>query len=477
MPKKKNIKKKLAKKQKRTIGLTKTSYSRIASFFNAYWPYLILLAIIATSVFLKFYALNDNLHFNVDEANHIKTIVDIYSEKIFLLKGPSASGDTGLYHGAYYYYLYLLPTLLSKGSPLALGIFTLLINTLSLPLLFIALKKQFSLQLAFCATLIMATSSTIIYYSRWAWNPNLIPFFFVLALFSLGQINPKRPWWLVIFALALSSISQLHIGAAFYIVIFILMLPLFFRITKDIKIYLASILALALPWITTIIYESQNGWSLFGNLFKKISQEEIADTSFVGRVTRGWEFLVQTFSATVHLPQIILVLSLLAFLGLLVFQTKWRDKERCLLPIFIAASLVFSFSSCAYYNGSLFTHYAEEFFVILPIVTALLIESFAKEKILSFGAIAILATFTINNYLALQKDIVGGSSSFATQHKICRSIKNEGLDMVTIKINGKTDPEYIKYICRKYYSINFADKIHIDVDIDSVKGFSYRVVN
>jgi hypothetical protein len=477
MPNKKNTKRKPAKKLKANIKLAKNDCSRIANFFNLYWPYLILLMIIATSVTLKLYYLKDNLHFNIDEANQIKTIVSIYSEKIFPLKGPSASGDTGLYHGAYYYYLYFLPTLLSKGSPLTLGIFTLLLNTLSLPLLFFTLKKTFSLQLALYATLIMATSSTIIYYSRWAWNPNLIPFFFILALFSLGQINSKKPWWLIIFAFAISSISQLHIGASFYIIIFILMLPLFFRVTKDIKIYLASVLALLLPWIPTIIYESQNGWSLFGNLFKKISQEEIIDTSFAGHATKGWEFLAQTFTATIYLPQIILILSLLAFLGLLVFQTKWRDREKCLLPIFIAISLIFSFSSCSYYNGSLFTHYAEEFFVILPIISALLIENFAREKVLSFGAVAILVTFAINNYLALQNDIIVGNPSFAIQNRICRNLKDRGLDQVTIKINGQTDPEYIKYICQKYYSINFANEVHVEVDTNSTKGFSYKVIN
>lgn len=466
------------KKKNIKTGSNLELYRRaLTVFIGTYWPHLLVFAMVILSVFLRFYGLRDNLHFNIDETHHLETITNIYKNNVFVLKGPSASGGTDLYHGAYYYYLYLLPTWLSDGNPIALGIFTLLLNTLSLPILFMATKKSFNTQIALWTTLFAATSSTIIYYSRWAWNPNLVPFFFILAFFALAYFETKRPWWLALFAFSLSSISQLHIGAIYYMPIFFLMIPLFWRISKNIKVWAGSILALIIPWIPTIIYEAGHGWSLPRSFLTAVGMTQSPSVTPLMHITNGWKFFSQLYSAIIHLPQIILVISLLALLGYLIFNVKWRNKQKRLIPTFITVSLVLSFCSCAYYNGTLFVHYAEEFFIIMPLITALLITTLMKQKIFYLGALSIAIAYTIANWFYLKNDIINGEHMYAAQHQICQIIKSENLNDVEITINGQKNPEYIKYTCDKFYSINFADKIKIGVDTDFKGKFSYQISN
>lgn len=462
------------KKKIKSSDASKLFWQALTTFLGTYWPHLLVFGMVLVSAFLRFYGLRENLHFNIDEAKHIETITKIYKNGVFVLKGPPASGPD-LYHGAYYYYLYLLPTWLSNANPLALGIFTLLLNTLSLPILFVGIKKSFNIQIALWTTLFAATSSTIIYYSRWAWNPNLVPFFFILAFFALTRFETKKPWWLVLFAFSLSSISQLHIGAIYYVPIFFLMIPLFWRVTKNIKVWCGSTLALIIPWLPTIIYEASHGWSLPRSFLTAVGMTQSPSVTPLIHITNGWNFFSQLYSATIHLPQIILVISLLALLGHLIFNVKWHNKQKRLIPVFITVSLIFSFCSCAYYNGTLFTHYAEEFFIIMPLITALLITTLMKQKIFYFGSLTIAVAFTIANWFYLKKDIIAGEHMYGATHEICQTIQSKKLNNVSIVLDGQNNPEHTKYICQKYYSISFGSDNEIVASTDKDGGIIYSI--
>jgi len=443
-------------------------------FCNKYWPYFAVGLITAISGVLRFYGLRDHLHFDLDEATHIRTIVDIYEKKTMVLRGPSASAGTDLYHGAYYYYIYLIPTLFAKGNPMGPAIFTAILSLMSVPILFGALTKRYSMSLALIATSLYALSSSAIAYSRWAWNPNLIPFFFILAIFSLERLTRGKQWWLIGFAFSLSSISQLHIGAAFYIIIFFLMVPLLLGFTRKIWIWLFSFVGLVLPWLTTIIFEAKNHFSIITNFSNMLSKSG-SQIPFWAHISRAWNYYVDMFGTILHLPPIIFVVSLLCLLGSVVFKIQWRSRESRLLPIFIALSLIFSFCSSAWYSGLFFTHYAEELFVIMPIITALFLKIFFEKKELTFAGIVVLAICLFNNWNAYKKEVVYGKMSYGTQKKICKIIKDKDLSNVEIWINGKANPAYIRYTCEKVYAVRFGNANNFTVETDFNQRFSYAI--
>jgi len=91
---------------------------------------------------------------------------------------------------------------------------TLFFSMLSIPLLFFFLKKFFSVNLSLSLTGLFSISFFAIEYSRFAWNPNLIPFFVLLFLFALLEIlNGKDKsgfFWPIWAGVALGIGVQLH---------------------------------------------------------------------------------------------------------------------------------------------------------------------------------------------------------------------------------------------------------------------------
>lgn len=452
----------------RNDKLKKTRKSRFFLTFlclaKNWWPYLAIAIIVILCAYLKFWGLRDRLHFDMDETVHLQTIIGIYKTKQFVAQGPSASIGSSLYHGASYYYLYLFPTFISKGNPLSLAVFTIILSAVSVPLLYFALIKQFSRSFALTATVLYGFSALVISYSRWAWNPNSIPFFFVLALYSLTQLSQKRSWWLVVFAFSLSSISQLHIGAAFFTLIFLLMIPFLLPTIKRARIWAISAAALTLPWLPTIINEFKNNFALLGalqNVHNLGAREDL-----IARTAQSWNYFLQMYGDITRLPKFLLLVSLLCTMGALVFRVGWRDKFSRPLPVFIILSMVFSFLACVEFDGLFFTHFGEQLFVLWPIATAFFVAILLENKESFAAGAVILLIFLSNNWESYREKTVFGETMYKTEKQICAYAKDQNLNNLEIIINGKSNPAYIKYICANFYNLSFGDKNRLTVSTD-----------
>jgi 4-amino-4-deoxy-L-arabinose transferase-like glycosyltransferase len=158
----------------------------------------ILLLITVVGTFLRTYHFRDWLIFNSDQARDATVIENILNgKKTWLMLGPEA-GSTLFDLGPWFYYLEAVSAKIFGNAPDKLAYPDLLFSILAIPLFYIFAKKYFKRNLSLLLTFFLSTSSFMIFYSRFASNPNSIPFFsllFFLGMLILLNSEEKRFFW------------------------------------------------------------------------------------------------------------------------------------------------------------------------------------------------------------------------------------------------------------------------------------------
>ncbi len=202
----------------------KTNLIKKLDFFkNKYfWIFVLFFAV---GVFLRSYNIIPWTHFELDQARDATLINESLEGGILNLPllGPRAAGSFLRLGPASYYidYIFSVPVNNSIiGSTLA----TLCFSILSMVAFYFLLRRYFSKNFSLAIGAIFSTSLFLVTYARFAWNPNLLPFFIILFLLSLlgavdSEKSKKQGYWLLLSALMFGILSQLHFLAM--IVIFI----------------------------------------------------------------------------------------------------------------------------------------------------------------------------------------------------------------------------------------------------------------
>ncbi|MDO9231844.1 MAG: glycosyltransferase family 39 protein [bacterium] len=273
------------------------NYSKLLNRIKTIPKYLwFLLAVLLIGIFLRTYNFHDWLHFENDQLRDAILVSDVLDGSTsWPLLGPtmrkSSDSKDELFHiGPIYYYFQILSANFFGNEPEKLGYPDLFFSFLSIPLLFIFLKRYFSIN----TTLILVSLYTIsffsIRYSRFAWNPNLIPFFTILFLFSLLELllnKEKTNWiWVVAVGIAIGIGIQLHIMllvlfSAVTLLVFSYLLVCNRSIWKKLAVALLIVIILNLGYL---ISEYKNDFSNTRILFKS---ERVNNENFLGKLVNN----------------------------------------------------------------------------------------------------------------------------------------------------------------------------------------------
>lgn len=186
------------------------------------WKSVVFLFVLVAAIFLRTYHFNDWLYFKMDQARDaflIGNAVENGPEHLPLL--GARAGATEVEKGylrlgpAYYYFQYLSGALFNSTRPYVFAYPDLFFSIIVIPLLYVFLRLYFSSWISLFIASMYALSFIIIQYSRFAWNPNALPFFAILVFFGLLKFlnspdGKKRVIWIGLWALGLSIGSQLH---------------------------------------------------------------------------------------------------------------------------------------------------------------------------------------------------------------------------------------------------------------------------
>lgn len=176
--------------------------------------FFILFTVIVLSIFLRTYHFHDWLQFNPDQARDASIVSDVITGVAPLPLLGSIAGGTNFHLGPIFYYFGYVSASVFGNYPDVIAYPDLFFSLLSIPFLFFFLKKYFRSDIALALSGLMGVSYFFVNISRFSWNPNSIPFFTLLFLFSFLEMmeekNKNKYLWPILVGISLGVGVQLH---------------------------------------------------------------------------------------------------------------------------------------------------------------------------------------------------------------------------------------------------------------------------
>lgn len=239
---------------------------------------LILTAIIGLGFFLRTYNFSSWLHFELDQARDARVIDRALEGGIvdLPLLGPKAAG-TFLRLAPGFYYLQYLSAIVFGKTPSGMAGFVAVFSILAIPLFYLLLRWYFSNKLSLGLTLLFSVSAYFVMYGRFAWNPNLLPFFIIFGFYALLRAvdyNEKREGlWFIMSVFSLVLATHFHF-LAFLALSIIFVVFLFVRHPKfSWKTWLGAIAILLILYLPMGLNEKEADFANTGEFFKAITKK------------------------------------------------------------------------------------------------------------------------------------------------------------------------------------------------------------
>jgi 4-amino-4-deoxy-L-arabinose transferase-like glycosyltransferase len=170
----------------------------------------VVVLILILAAFSRLYRIGDYMTFLGDEGRDALVVRDIVLGRHFPLIGPGTSVGS-MYLGPLYYYLIAPSLFLANYSPVGPSVFVALLGVATVGLLWWISQDWFGFIPASIISLLYAISPTTIIYSHSSWNPNVMPFFALVTMYSLYLVWQKHNWrWLIVTAISFAFVLNSH---------------------------------------------------------------------------------------------------------------------------------------------------------------------------------------------------------------------------------------------------------------------------
>lgn len=240
--------------------------------------WLSLMLIIIFSAFLRAYHFTDWLHFELDQARDAR-VIDAAVEGgpgDLPLLGPKAGG-TFLRLGPAFYYLQYIGALFFGDTPAGMAVIVLIASVASVPIFFLLARRLFPDWLALLSTLAFATSEYFVMYGRFAWNPNMLPFFILLGMYALLRSvdgDERRPGrWFLVSVLAFGIATELHFLAFLAVPIFTSLFLILRRPKFRLRTWGAAATLIAILYLPVLLNEFATDGANTHEFFKAITEK------------------------------------------------------------------------------------------------------------------------------------------------------------------------------------------------------------
>ncbi|OGM25924.1 hypothetical protein A3D00_00920 [Candidatus Woesebacteria bacterium RIFCSPHIGHO2_02_FULL_38_9] len=342
---------------------------------------LLLGLILLVGAFLRLYRISEHMTFLGDEGRDAIIVRRIFAELHPPLIGPGTSIGN-MYLGPLYYYL-MAPALLFAGfNPIGPAIMIAVLGVATIFLVWKVTSEFFGELAAWVAATLYAVSPTVITYSRSSWNPNIMPFFALLSIYTIWRVWQKKEYkWLVTLGISFAFVLQSHylgLLLAPILVLFWLLALLKiknFKLTENWKLKIGNFAKYSLVGFgifsllmsPLVIFDARHGWQNFGALRKFFTERQITVS------IRPWNAIPQIYplfekvntrliTGKNELFGRLLSLLMIGLLGMLVFSKK--NRSLILKPSYLLLSLWLSFAliGLGLYKQEIYDHYYGFFF-------------------------------------------------------------------------------------------------------------------
>ncbi len=197
---------------------------------------VVLVSILLFGAVLRLYKIDQYLTFLGDEGRDVIIVRRLLVAFDPILIGPGTSIGN-MYLGPLYYYMMAPALLFANFSPVGPAVMVALFGLLTVFFVWYIAREWFGATAAWISALLYSVAPTIIIYSRSSWNPNIMPFFALVAIYSTWQIWTKGKFrWLLILGVSFAAAMQSHyLGLILFPIVGIFWLLTLIRILKSKK--------------------------------------------------------------------------------------------------------------------------------------------------------------------------------------------------------------------------------------------------
>lgn len=172
-----------------------------------FWLLLIILGI---GSFMRLYKIGGYMTFLGDEGRDAIIVRRLLVNGDPILIGPGTSIGN-MYIGPLYYYLIAPALLLANFSPVGPSILVALIGIVTIFMVYLIARNWFGKVAGLVSSFLYAIAPTVIIFSRASWNPNVMPFFALLCIWSVWKFFYENKFkWIPVFALSFAFMLQSH---------------------------------------------------------------------------------------------------------------------------------------------------------------------------------------------------------------------------------------------------------------------------
>lgn len=177
--------------------------------------FILIFILLLIAAFCRLYKIDQYLTFLGDEGRDVIIVRRLLTELHPPLIGPGTSIGN-MYLGPLYYYLMAPALLIANFSPVGPAIMVAFLGVVTVGLVWYFFRELFPSKErinwgALIAAGLFAISPTVIIYSRSSWNPNIMPFFATLAVFSVWKVYKDHKFnWLYVLGISFAAVLQSH---------------------------------------------------------------------------------------------------------------------------------------------------------------------------------------------------------------------------------------------------------------------------
>ncbi len=353
-----------------------------------FWLILVLFFI---GIFLRLYRFSENVMFLGDQGRDATIIKRIVTFEHFPAIGPTTSIG-GVFAGPFFYFLVSPFLPLFRFNPVGLAFASFFLSIIGLIIAFFIIKKGENLTVAVIFCVLVIFSSVQIDFSRFSWNPNLLPVFSFIALYYLFKLTQKT---IVIDAILLgmflSFSIQLHYLAGFLFLPIICVFIEFLVKTKNKLHYISTYVIAGISFIIfsspLIIFDLKHQFLNSKNFISVFTNPAVVSHSSSLAKFLETTSVFLSFVFGTNIPQII---ALFVFVGLLFYFLKMRIFVKNVLLQIHFLNLFFFLVFFSFLNSFRLVHYYGPVYYSFYLIVAYILYLISKKFPLSALIITVL---------------------------------------------------------------------------------------
>lgn len=370
--------------------------------------------LVAIGAFLRLHLIYETATFLGDQGRDAIVMRNIATLRDLPALGPITSVGS-IYLGPLYYYM-MAPWLWLTGfNPIGPALGVALLTAAGLLIQYLAIKEMVNKQTALISVVFATFSWVLIEYSRFSWNPNLLPQATLFAVYTLYKIVKTRKLkYFIMHGLLLSLAMQLHYLAVFLIPVSIVILlyndindlPAGRQEKKDpLLLHVGNSMILAfsfiLPLAPFILFEAIHSFPNFRSILHFSSTNSgSSNTPFQNELMTSLQNTLQ-YATQFNFTQVWVTLTGLLLLALFIYTLKKGEKIS-----YIVGSLLVMIIGVSFYRGPKYAHYVGGAYLLLYISASYVLVKFYKWNpyvggLLTILVVGVFLNLNVNKYYFL----------------------------------------------------------------------------